>query len=150
MRTSFRADRRTLFVAFLTVMVALSGTTCGTATAFEIQGAITDGVKVRVYDARTGKPISGISDVVVGEKYGLEVWRSTGDASIHEFVYGGEVKGLEPALPPVALEPGKTYYVAVSGWIGGWVGRSQTYGTCSFSVLEDGTVAPEENCGPRN
>lgn len=76
----------------------------------------------------------------------LQVLRSQphplGDAG-EPIVYGQAPEGLQVALGPAPLQPGRAYYIAVMG-DSGW-GR-EAKGTCSFTLDEAGNVHTEPGC----
>lgn len=118
-------------------------TTCHAPVGFEISGSLDSGVRFAVSDLTENGESVSVKEVVVGQAAGDEVWHLNGRADVRSIVYGQAPEGLQVALGPASLQPGRAYYIVVMG-DSGW-GR-EAKGTCSFRLDEAGHVHTEPGC----
>lgn len=118
-------------------------TTCHAPVKFEIRGALRSGVVFGITDLTDENREVVVSEVIVGELDGEEVWHVNGRAETREFTYGEAVRGLTPTVGPKPLRPGARYYVVLRGE-SGW--RREAWGTCQFTIDREGRLEKEKGC----
>lgn len=118
-------------------------TTCHAPVGFEISGSLDSGVRFAVADLTEGNEPVSVKEIVVGQVAGDEMWHLNGRADVRSIVYGQVPEGLQVALGPASLQPGRAYYIVVMG-DSGW-GR-EAKGTCRFTLDETGHVQTEPGC----